>query len=134
MAQHENSDKHYETRDAQIRPILVFGGILIVVTVFVLFVMKWMFDTFNAQEAKLDPPPPPLADFQRQPSTPRLQVNSAQELSEMRTAEDNVLNSYDWIDKEKGIVRIPIERAIELLSQKGLPTRTETEVNEEMEK
>lgn len=43
----------------------------------------------------------------------------------MRAEEDKILNSYDWVDKEKGIVRIPIQRAIDILASKGLPARKE---------
>ena len=43
----------------------------------------------------------------------------------MRAEEDQILGSYGWIDRERGIVRVPIDRAITLLAQKGLPTRAE---------
>lgn len=39
----------------------------------------------------------------------------AQRLSELRIKEDHALTSYQWIDKEKGTVRLPIERAMELV-------------------
>jgi hypothetical protein len=39
----------------------------------------------------------------------------------MRQDEDQILGSYGWIDRQKGIVRLPIARAIDLLSQRGLP-------------
>jgi hypothetical protein len=35
--------------------------------------------------------------------------------------QDQTLASYDWVDKDKGIVRIPIDKAMELLAQRGLP-------------
>ncbi len=41
----------------------------------------------------------------------------------MRAAEEKILHSYGWIDQQKGIVRIPIERAMELTAQRGLPAR-----------
>jgi hypothetical protein len=41
----------------------------------------------------------------------------------MRAAEDVMLNSYRWIDREARIVGIPIDRAIEVLAEKGLPVR-----------
>lgn len=52
---------------------------------------------------------------------PRLEEN---ERTELRSYEDEVqqrLATYDWVDKDKGIVRIPIERAMELIVQRGLP-------------
>jgi hypothetical protein len=36
-------------------------------------------------------------------------------LKELRAREDIELNSYGWMDQETGVVRIPIDRAIELV-------------------
>jgi hypothetical protein len=36
----------------------------------------------------------------------------------MRAAEERVLHGYAWVDREKGIVRIPIEQAMEILAEK----------------
>jgi hypothetical protein len=41
----------------------------------------------------------------------------------MRAAEDQVLNSYAWLDQQNGIVRLPIGRAIDLIAQRNLPAR-----------
>ena len=43
----------------------------------------------------------------------------------IRAAEDQVLNSYAWMDPEKGVVRIPIGRAMDLLAERGLPSRVQ---------
>jgi hypothetical protein len=40
---------------------------------------------------------------------------------ELRTAEDTDLNSYGWVDRTAGIARIPIDRAMQLLLERGLP-------------
>jgi hypothetical protein len=39
-------------------------------------------------------------------------------------SQQNLLNTYGWIDRQNGIVRLPIDRAMELLLERGLPTRT----------
>jgi len=44
-------------------------------------------------------------------------------LKQLRATEDAILTTYGWVDREKGIVRIPIDRAIDLLATRGLPTR-----------
>ena len=49
----------------------------------------------------------------------------AQELQQWRAAEEESLRSYGWVNKEAGIVRIPIARAMELLAERGLPSRDE---------
>jgi len=45
----------------------------------------------------------------------------------MRAAQERELTTYGWVDKEKQTVRIPIDRAMELLAQRGLPARNPVE-------
>jgi hypothetical protein len=59
------------------------------------------------------------------PPEPRLQISPQQDMRQMRAAEMAALHSYGWVDRQAGIVRIPIERAIELLAERGLPARRE---------
>ena len=54
---------------------------------------------------------------------PNLQVSPHEDLLRLRTREDAELNQYRWIDRKSGVVGLPIERAMELLAQRGLPTR-----------
>ena len=42
--------------------------------------------------------------------------------------EEQTLNSYGWVDQQAGVVRIPIDRAMDLLAQRGLPTRPQAGV------
>jgi hypothetical protein len=54
---------------------------------------------------------------------PRLEKSERSELREFIENEDRKLATYNWIDKDKGVVRIPIDHAIELIVQRGLPVR-----------
>ncbi len=63
-----------------------------------------------------------LADLTRRFPTPRLQSDDGnQEMADMHVREDLLLKHYSWVDREKGKVRIPINRAMELIAQRGLP-------------
>jgi len=58
--------------------------------------------------------------------TPRLQTDDGyQEITDMHAKEDLLLENYSWVDEGKGTVRIPIERAMELIAQRGLPVAPE---------
>ena len=57
---------------------------------------------------------------------PRLEERPVLELKAVRDAEDQRLATYGWVDQAKGVVRIPIDRAIDLLSQRGLPARKQS--------
>jgi hypothetical protein len=71
----------------------------------------------------------PLAEGARPtPPQPRLETTPTVDLQAMRDAEDSILTSYGWVDQAKGVVRIPIDVAIDLLSQRGLPARPQNGV------
>ena len=57
---------------------------------------------------------------------PHLQLAPTEDLKKFREREDAELNTYGWIDRTAGVVRIPIERAMELVLQRGLPVRVGT--------
>jgi hypothetical protein len=54
---------------------------------------------------------------------PELLVGEPQVLSEFRKREDDSLSTYGWIDRATGVVRIPIDRAKDVVIERGLPTR-----------
>jgi hypothetical protein len=101
--------------------VLVLGGILTLLMIFLVFAY------FKKQEAALNPPPAPGMGVEagRVPPEPRLQASPTRDLKQMREAEDRILTSYAWLDPDHGVVRIPISRAIDLLAQRGLPSRPE---------
>jgi hypothetical protein len=73
-----------------------------------------------SQEAKSPPANPLAASYGRvEPPAPRLQVDPALDIFEHRQAEERVLTSYGWVDEKSGVVRIPIERAMALLAERG---------------
>lgn len=53
---------------------------------------------------------------------PRLERNERIEINEFLLQEEQTLDSYGWVDQKAGVVRIPIERAMQLIAQQGLPT------------
>jgi hypothetical protein len=56
---------------------------------------------------------------------PRLEENERLQLRPFIEDQDRKLATYDWVDKDAGTVRIPIDRAMELIVQRGLPVRPE---------
>lgn len=59
-------------------------------------------------------------------TVPQLQVMPTMDLADFRAKEKAELNTYGWINQTAGVVRIPIARAMDLLLERGLPTRTGT--------
>ncbi len=67
-------------------------------------------------------------DAGKLPPQPRLEETPVLDLQRMREAEDRLLNGYGWVDKQNGVAHIPISLAIDLLAQKGLPARSQADV------
>jgi hypothetical protein len=112
----------YETKDISLRLVVIFLAGLAILIAISLLVLWGMYTFLANRQASRMVPLPPLAESQ-QPPEPRLQPAPSQELKHLRAEEEAVLNSYGWINKEAGVVRIPIERAMELTLERGLPTR-----------
>lgn len=60
------------------------------------------------------------------PPEPRLLDNEPENLRQVRAAENRLLNGYSWADQQHTKVKIPIDRAIDMLVQRGLPSRNGT--------
>jgi hypothetical protein len=120
---------NHESGDINFRSVIGFGLALIVVAVVVHLVIWGMFAFFDAREARHVEPEYPLAVTQtaKTPPEPRLQVNPRQDLRDLRDQEEQILGSYGWVDKNAGTVRIPIDEAIRLTLERGLPARSPSE-------
>jgi len=111
----------YERRDMSVPVIGTFLAGLIVTVIVVLLLMGWLFDYFHSGVSQRDVPPSPLAEARQVPPAPRLQVTPRQDLKAMHAEENALLHSYGWVDPKAGTVRMPIERAMKLLVERGLP-------------
>jgi hypothetical protein len=119
---------HHETSDVNIGGIFGFAFGLFMTGVAIHVVAWLLFALFAGREARRVMPEFPLAAGQesRVPPEPRLQTNPRRDLHDLRTAEDMVLTSYGWVDKNAGIARIPIREAMKLTVERGLPARGES--------
>jgi hypothetical protein len=115
----------HELRDLNPNHIALFGAALAAIIIIVLLAAYALFHYFYLGESRARPRPSPLSFGTEPTPEPRLSVDPGAELSSMRAEEDEVLKNYGWIDRERGIVRIPIDRAMAILARKGLPVRSE---------
>ena len=121
-SEHRPAGRH-ETTDASMSGLVKFGIGLFLLIVAVLVGMVWMFKYFSTTQ-QLGPPASPFTESQTPPRGPLLQVYPRRDLKSLHLDENEKLNSYGWMDQKSGIVRIPIDRAMELLVKNGLPVRT----------
>ena len=111
----------HELSDLQPRTIAIFGLTLALVVAACLIAATWLFGFFAARRTQEDVLPSPLARVEPPPG-PVLQVHAPTDPSRLRIEEDTTLSTYGWVDRGAGIVRIPIEQAMQLLTERGLPT------------
>jgi hypothetical protein len=121
----------HERRDVSVRFMAYVVAGLSLLTLAGMGVSWWYLQQVAEERQAMERPLPPLAaTLPEVPPEPRLQVTPAADLATVRRREEAVLDSYGWIDRKSGLVRIPIDRAIEVLAERGLPTRPQPE-NEE---
>ena len=124
-----NPDLNREASDVYALSVAGFGAGLIVAAALIHLFVWLLFTYFSTREAQRVAPQFPLAtgQIERLPPEPRLQTNPREELRELQAQEDAVLGSYGLVDKDKGVVRIPIDEAMKLTVQRGLPARAQQE-------
>jgi len=104
---------------AAIGLVIMLGLVVIVVTLLGQFMVGIPFsvsrpaDLIGGLQAAPAPTPP----------VPELESEPGQTLDPYRAAEEQKLNSYGWVDRATGVIRIPIDRAMDLTAQQGLPSR-----------
>lgn len=112
----------YETRDVNLRGILYLGLGVAISAVVISLGLWWLFNVYEQQAASLDPQLTPLYDANQKPPAPNLQSQPNRDFQEFRRQQEERLSTYGWIDQQQKVVRIPVERAMELLLERGLPT------------
>jgi hypothetical protein len=131
---HTHEEEGFERQDLSARGVFAFLISLAVGGVLVYFVVWGLYRFMDARQRSHQPQQSPLVQ-QVETDTrivspdqitkfpqPRLERNERVEIKEFRLKEEQTLNSYGWVDEKAGVVRIPIERAMQLLAQRGLPT------------
>ncbi len=126
---HQDDDRRdpgYESRDMDPGGVGLVGtmlalGLVLTSIVCAIFYQTTAFRTERAEGPVSVPVPAERARF----PAPELENRPADSLARLREKEDALLESYGWIDPQRGIVRIPVERAMELTAWRGLPDRGE---------
>lgn len=115
--------KGYEARDADVRSLLKLGIWLIVIIALAMVAMKWTYEFYEKVQTR-GPMVSPLVEKENIVAPkPQLQAEPRKDLQTYCSDEMNKLSTYGWVDQHSGVVRLPIEQAMALTLQRGLPTR-----------
>ena len=131
------SGEEFEHEDLNPRSVFVFLVVLAVICIFAAFVIVGMYKYLDAYQREHQPPQNPLvtpkvektrptaaetrAEIKETFPEPRLEEDERTQLGGFLAGEDKQLNSYGWVDEKTGVAHIPIQRAMELTVQRGLP-------------
>jgi len=128
----------YERRDIGAAGVLYFLLGLTVAGLLVYFVVAGLYSYLEKRSEAQQAPVNPLvtnapADTRRIPKdypqgafpNPKLEEDERGQLNDIRLKEEQTLSTYDYIDQKSGTVRIPIDRAMDLVAQRGLPVRAQ---------
>jgi hypothetical protein len=136
----ENTTGHsgFEHQDLQVSGILYFLLSLVAGVLLCILLLRGVYVFLDHREKTLQPAVNPLvtnvpADTrhiapgypQSAFPNPKLEEDERGQLNGIRLEEEKTLYSYGWIDEKAGIVHIPIERAMDLIAQRGLPLRSQ---------
>jgi|GEM_PF-2755554 len=123
----------HEHSDVNVRAVFGFLIILMVAIIVIQLGLLGMFSYLQGAFTAHDPEPNPMVSGERRPPQqdpirdfpqPRLQKEPALDVNKVRIAEDKLLQSPPtWVDEKAGVVRIPIEQAMQLTLERGLPLK-----------
>lgn len=112
----------FEHSDANVGSLYKYG---LTLAILIACVMLAMVPTYNffAKHESLGPPASPFENQRTLPPEPRLQPQPGSDLRSYCEMEQQQLNTYGWVDQHNGVVRVPVDRAMDMVLQKGLPAR-----------
>jgi hypothetical protein len=113
----------HEHTDANVWIIVKFGIWLAISAVVIHVGLGFLFALFVKQSEETIHEFPLAGQEHRLPAAPRLQQFPENEFHDFRLREEAVLHQYGWVNKETGVVRMPIEQAMRLTVERGLPAR-----------
>ena len=126
----------FEQEDLSSRSALYFLAGLVLVCVVVYLIVFGMYRFLDSYATAHQPPMSPMVTPEADTRAvtpenaetfpqPRLEENERTQFRSFIEDQDRKLATYDWVDKDRGTVRIPIDRAMELIAQRGLPVHEE---------
>ena len=113
----------YEYTEVSVGRLFAFAAGVVALVLFGVLVSAAAFHFFVTHQS-MGPPASPFEDERQMPPAPRLQTQAPLDLKHYRDNQAKILDGYGWVDPKAGIVRVPIDRAMDLLLQKGLPVRS----------
>lgn len=125
MSDHPRPQHEPAEFDSEIRVKAIFGVLAgLALLVALSFAGMGAFSRFlKARSVARDPEPLPIAEANQPRPRPRaaLQADPAGDMAKYAKEEEAAVSSYAWVDRSSGVAQIPVERALEIVAERGLP-------------
>lgn len=118
-------ERDYADLDIPVRGIVMFGVYIALFTVVSFVGVKLLFRAFEADRDRQDQPATAFSATRVLPPAPQLLTDEPRSWQQQLAAEKALLEGYAWVDTNAGVVRIPVDRAMDLVAERGLPVRQE---------
>lgn len=139
---HGNHGVEFEREDLSTRGIFAFMIGLAIIGVVIYFIINGMYSYLDKDLQSKSVASSPLVKPEesaaissrrvtrdyvekrfKENGAPLLEIDERTQLGDFLMNQEKQLNSYDWVDEKAGVARIPIDRAMELVAQRGLPVK-----------
>jgi hypothetical protein len=118
---HTNASVNFEHRDVNARSMAWVLAAIVVTAIVLHLVLYFLYEESRSGSVESGRIPKATEPTRQQTSSqPKLQVDPSTDIDQLRREENKKLTTYGWIDKDKGVVRIPIEQAMRSIADRGL--------------
>ena len=114
-AEHEHTD----IEPSIASKFAIWLAVAMVLSAGIVYGTFWLFEGQESDASRAAQTFPLAAGQVREPQGPRLQTQPFKDIYSLRESEHEKLTTYGWVDQGAGVVRIPIEDALRLLSERG---------------
>lgn len=125
MTDHDRPQHEPGEFDSEIHVKGIFGALagLALLVALSFAAMITFSKVLKSQSIARDPAPLPVAEANQPRPRPRaaLQADPTADMKKFAREEEAALTSYAWVDRPGGVVQIPVERALEIVAERGLP-------------
>ncbi len=117
---HQSKEGGYERKDADVIGVILVAGLILLIMAISYLTVEGLLHLISGSHGASALGQSAVGEKSRFPE-PRLQVNPTADLAISEKASESELHSYGWVDRSAGVVHLPIERAMQLLIERGLP-------------
>jgi hypothetical protein len=117
---HPQGHKGYEPTDAKAKPLIIFTIVLALFTAGSFAAGLLIYKALEMGQAMMDPGVHPMAVKSSLPAgVPKLQIHEAADLLQHHKEQAEKADAYSWIDRDQKVVRVPVDKAIDLVLKNG---------------